>query len=371
MSWRDDLRPASFRGVPFSVRSDEVTTGRRVHAEAVGGVRLPSVQDLGEMTDAAQRHVWFVVGDDYAAARDALIRAVRLAGPGELVDPYHGRILVQIGAVTVTHGVDSGGGYCEFGVEAWLASDEATARTASRTTAAGLVTSTTAAATSAQADASTAYAAAQAVTSERAALQRLGAGLSRELARIYEVAGLDAEAVTYEVAGLLEEFAGLEEGTIDAALEVAAGIVVAVGGVSELARLSVVAIDRLIRWIGIDAACRIATSTTYSSADSAEHDAAAIVEAIAALEGTESTPPETLAAAEAARVGIVQVLTARAARLPRLAWITLAEPIPAVVLSQRLYGTAARADQIVALNDVADPSRMVGRLRVLASPVIP
>jgi prophage DNA circulation protein len=97
MGWRDNYRPASFRGVPFYVDSHDASFGRRTQSHEYPGRDEPYTEDLGrkqrEFTIDA-----YVIGDDYFAARDALIAAVEQLGAGTLVHPYLGELQVD-GAV--------------------------------------------------------------------------------------------------------------------------------------------------------------------------------------------------------------------------------------------------------------------------------
>lgn len=90
MSWRDRLRPASFRGVEFSVLTIESEFGRRQVTHQAALVDVPTAEDLGRAADSFQVE-GYLVGDDYDLARDELIKAIRdTAGPGRLVHPYQG-----------------------------------------------------------------------------------------------------------------------------------------------------------------------------------------------------------------------------------------------------------------------------------------
>lgn len=90
MSWRDRLRPASFRGVTFSVVTIESEYGRRQVTHQAALVDVPSAEDLGRAADSFQVE-GFCVGEDYDIQRDKLIVAIRdTAGPGRLVHPYQG-----------------------------------------------------------------------------------------------------------------------------------------------------------------------------------------------------------------------------------------------------------------------------------------
>lgn len=102
-SWKDNLRPASFRGVPFQVEDDEGTFGRRVQVHEYPNRDKPYTEDLGRATRRFTLNA-YLVGDDFFEARDRLIVAIDTPGPGTLVHPYYGEIAVCIdGEVRVSH----------------------------------------------------------------------------------------------------------------------------------------------------------------------------------------------------------------------------------------------------------------------------
>ncbi|WP_336212037.1 DNA circularization protein [Enterobacter sp. P82] len=101
--WRDRLREASFRGVPFSVEDDEGTFGRRVQVHEYPNRDKPFTEDLGRATRRMTINA-YLIGDDYADKRDRLIGAVETAGPGTLVHPQYGEMQGSIdGQVRLTH----------------------------------------------------------------------------------------------------------------------------------------------------------------------------------------------------------------------------------------------------------------------------
>lgn len=108
MTWRDELRPASFRGVPFLVESSEQKLGRRAVQTEYPGRDEPFPEDLG-------RRAWgdsltaFVIGEDHLQQAQRLAEAINQYGPGELVHPYLGSRLVQIGEVSLRHSSREGG----------------------------------------------------------------------------------------------------------------------------------------------------------------------------------------------------------------------------------------------------------------------
>lgn len=115
MSWRDQLQPASFRGVPFEVESDDASFGRRVEVHEYPSKDIPLAEDLGRKA-REKNLVAFVIGADYMAKRDALLEACEKAGAGELVHPYYGRMMVTLTDVRVSHSMLEGG-MCRFNLQ--------------------------------------------------------------------------------------------------------------------------------------------------------------------------------------------------------------------------------------------------------------
>ncbi|HCS44012.1 MAG TPA: hypothetical protein DIW52_14490 [Pseudomonas sp.] len=108
MTWRDNYRPASFRGVPFYVESADSTHGRRqaVHEHAQRDV--PYTEDLGRK--AREFSVsGYLIGLEYQTQRDELIKACETAGPGVLVHPYRGEMTVTCRGLGVSESSGEGG----------------------------------------------------------------------------------------------------------------------------------------------------------------------------------------------------------------------------------------------------------------------
>lgn len=93
MSWRDNLLPASFRGVSFFVESESEEFGPAYQVHQYPLRTRPYTEYLG---GAAQqwRMGLFVLGEDYMQQRDALRTALATPGPGTLVHPKLGRLEV-------------------------------------------------------------------------------------------------------------------------------------------------------------------------------------------------------------------------------------------------------------------------------------
>jgi prophage DNA circulation protein len=91
MSWRDQLQPASWRGIGFKVNSSRIVRGRRVAVHEYPFRDEVWVEDLGRGTRIIS-FTGFLVGDDCYSQRDALVRAAEQPGPGELIHPSLGSL---------------------------------------------------------------------------------------------------------------------------------------------------------------------------------------------------------------------------------------------------------------------------------------
>lgn len=87
MSWRDNLRQASFRGVVFHVDDRKLATGRRLHVHEFPKRNSPFPEDMGKKTRKYEVDA-YVLGDDYMARRDRLVAACEREGAGQLVDHW-------------------------------------------------------------------------------------------------------------------------------------------------------------------------------------------------------------------------------------------------------------------------------------------
>ena len=103
MAWRDNLRPASFRGVEFQIDdADSPIAGRRTARHEYPGQDVPFIEDMGKRTKEYSFDAW-VIGDDYQEQGDRLIEACDAAGPGEMVHPYYGSREVMCEACDSSH----------------------------------------------------------------------------------------------------------------------------------------------------------------------------------------------------------------------------------------------------------------------------
>lgn len=93
--WQAALLPASFRGVPFGVSDERGSAGRRGRVHEYPFRDMPYAEDLGRRARRWQV-TGFVLGDDAALQRNALITACEQKGPGILIHPTLGLLRVQV-----------------------------------------------------------------------------------------------------------------------------------------------------------------------------------------------------------------------------------------------------------------------------------
>lgn len=108
MSYREHLRPASFRGVPFEVEGSQGTFGRRTVTHEYPQRDTPYIEDLGRATRKFSISA-FVVEPNYLAKRDRVLAALEQAGPGTLVHPFYGSMEVSVESFTIRETKQDGG----------------------------------------------------------------------------------------------------------------------------------------------------------------------------------------------------------------------------------------------------------------------
>lgn len=110
MGWRDRLQAASFRGVAFEYRSDDLSgVGRRNQVNEYPKREQGLVEDMGRGTERIDIEA-ILIGKDYLRQLESLLKALRAPGAGELVHPFYGRLQVVADAnCRVRHSFEDGG----------------------------------------------------------------------------------------------------------------------------------------------------------------------------------------------------------------------------------------------------------------------
>lgn len=107
-NWREQLQPASWRGVPFEVLNESSPFGRRVQVHEFVQRDQPYAEDLGRVVRTFSV-TGFVGGDDCLVKRDTLLAALDEPGLGELILPAWGAFQATALPGTVQHARDEGG----------------------------------------------------------------------------------------------------------------------------------------------------------------------------------------------------------------------------------------------------------------------
>jgi prophage DNA circulation protein len=114
--WLADYQQASFRGVPFLIRSHERAGGRRVAAHEYPFRDVGSAEDMGRR-QITYRLRAYVVGSpsiSYFPARDALQAAFDAPGTGTLVHPFLGSVTVLCATATLSEGEAGNSAYWDL-----------------------------------------------------------------------------------------------------------------------------------------------------------------------------------------------------------------------------------------------------------------
>lgn len=98
-TWRNKLRPSSFRGVPFEVKSREGKGGRRGPDHEYPDRDEGYPEDLGRKLRRYSVEAFLLasrLGGNYMPARDRLLTALEAKGPGEYIDLWGDAWVVQV-----------------------------------------------------------------------------------------------------------------------------------------------------------------------------------------------------------------------------------------------------------------------------------
>lgn len=396
VSWKDELREASFRGEPmFLVTKSRRQGGRRGPTHEYPQSDVPFAQDTG--AKALRFSVEGVVhGDDYAADVKRLEAAFAEKGPGLYVDPWRGEIQVQVRDWSFGEAVETGG-TVPYSVDF----DEAGRDrhpTAAVDTGAGL-SAAAAAAEIAAADrfervfstssvpeflrdearrtAEDQIAAVRGLGTGLTALDDAAAGFNRALSEAADAVAsalpadlLAAAASVMAAAETALSIGGIRVksllslralGDIDLAeqaLALAATPTLARGAANRLVQLE------LYRDLALARSAAALPGWDFDSQDAAVAAQTELAGAIdAALVQTGRAAPiladpgrqASHRALRSLRTAVVRDVAARSGGLARIVRREIPAPAPSVVVAYRLYGDASRAGEISARNGLSHP----------------
>lgn len=383
MSWKDELRPASFsrstayggsETVRFHVLSRDFETGRRVVVSDSPGRDDPFVEDLGRAGRRINLQAYFL-GDDYRQRRDQLLRMIADSpGPGFYNDPWTRTFRVQPGRVSVREERDAGG-YAVVAVE--FTEDPAPVVVATSTPtvvlddAAEVIVTATRETLATELETtgvpqSAVDAAANEVTKVGSALTSVSAipGLvskSAELLRKARNLIHQAHTLVIEPSNLASELASAFDETWDVLTNAATALEVyrrlddlvpePLRGTRESKNAG--AVIFAARDLSVAGWARELARRPHASWDDAVAARGVIVDRIDAL--IAGAAGSRFDALRSLRAAVAHAVPDPAADLPRLRRVVLPATMPAVVVAYRYFADRDRSDEIVQRNDVANP----------------
>ncbi len=389
LDWRSRMRPGSFRGVPFLVTDHSLQFGRRKVMLEVDGAEGADLEDTGRTGDRFTVEA-FVIGPAYMSRRDKLKAALQEKGPGRLVHPWLGEMVVEVSAeLPRLSESTSEGGMAKFTIvfqePRRKALPAATADTKARVTAA---------ADKAAAASKSAFAKLMDTVHQIGAyVQKAIDTVNKVKDAIDDVRQQISAAVQFisDTAAAITNFANSVAAIIRSPLELVSGIqsVVAsvMGGVNSV-KSAVRSLGTLMEFGGEDAP----SSPTPQARQAARNlrairhafRTAAVIEVSRAAAGMtfdtaadaellksellghfdtlldESEDDGEFAALQELRAAVSDHLDRTAIDLPRLVPYTPPVTVPSLVLAWRLYGDPLREAEICQLNGVTHPAFVPG-----------
>ncbi len=397
-TWRGGLRSASFRGAGFKVTGTVSEDGRRVASHVFPLRDTPFSEDLGR----AQRTyavTGLVIGEDYFSERDALVEACAgSAEVGTLSHPFLGELRVRCVSVQYTESLKEGR-FAAFEMK-FVEAGEPPSPTESIDTYREVISTARRALKLAQ-SAYALYSAARgdlvgfAQTAALGYLQGLGRSLGLGWLSIpsFSLSALTADFTAIAASPVTDPaevaevatapYLSLATATPLPAIQAEPGTafasrVDAAPAAEPLALLLaetlrappyspdateavvLAALHNLTQDAAVAAAAEAAVSADWPNAGAAIDARDQVLAAVWAREdaAADGGDDDLYAAWKAVASAVQTDLTKRAARLPRRGLYSLPGTLPALALSQRLYGTATRADELVGLAGVPHPGFM-------------
>lgn len=400
MSWREQLKKASFKGIPFKVDTNEVEGGQRVAVHEYPFRNGVFPQPLGLRGDQFTVRA-FLIGDNYIANRDALIKAVKDYATGTLILPTQASRKVQ--AMSYRNGYDSSQGGIEFVDMTFVEAGLAIYPTQIVSTGTNVNASAAQAISTLKASFGKNFAtlgnqdfvvtAAQALTTSASSsiLQAIKSGSIISAASAQMTAAVNAfnaNVPTYlqnpllmagQLASLVAQVSTVYSLPVN--LYAAYKNLLNFGiGLPTVAPITTQKAQQaanqtaLVSFVQQNALVGMANASAQINFDS-YNDAVSLRDELADLMDDQlialgaTGDDDSYNDLNALRAAVIQDITTRAANLARIRTVTLNQSIPALVLAYQLYQSTDNADDLVARNKVENPGFMpAGRpLEILVS----
>lgn len=386
-SWKDKLRPASFRGIPFFIDSSQFTGGRRVVNHEFPDRDTPYAEDLGK-AGASFKVEGHLLGDDYFEQKARMRAAADKYGAGELIHPYFGTMLVQCGAFAIDED-NKEGRICKISFQFYEAGDNRQPKAVNDKTAV-LQNNTLTAVTASKSAFDKAFSVAKApgfvVDSARKAVAKAATiyqnstkstrTLAEETANLaYGITNLrtSVDDLLQEPSKLserlLNSFALLEEalGTPEGKLQAYAPFIT-FGQVSseqaatpsrERERQNDAEFSNFMKRVAVASSVSAASEKEYSSTQEALKARDDLTDRIEEIL-QETNDDDVFAAFEALNASLVQVLPDDDSDLPNIQKVTLPDTMPSLVVAYDLFERADAEEDLILRNKIRNPGFIVG-----------
>ena len=378
MTWTEQIRPASFRGVGFQVDTHSISGQVRGDVYELEDTTKGQVLGLG-----ARRHRidGFIHGEG-SVARSLALRAALEIGEGVLVHPLYGELTVQIGQFSVESDRTR---HERFSVSFEAIEIDPAPYVPLPDPDSLLEAAIAAARRSVLDDFLGAFAVAgdlaDSVLDEAEAI--VNRGLDGVAAALSAVA--DARAAVARIAEIKADVRAL----LLAPQKFADAVLALFADIADLFALqrsvspevpvldshptasdaqadtNAVAVRQLLAVGALVRGAELFPGWSFSSSTAALASAGDLASAMQSEE--EIATPDTAAALADVRVALGVAAASVAGDLVPIESVTLDEPESAVLLAHRLYGDPDRADDIVERNDAADPGALIGSVNVAAA----
>lgn len=403
-NWPQTLWPTSYKGVPFWFENDDESGGRGLVVHEFVNRDVPFIEDLGERARSYSGHA-YVHGDAADAAALALISALTTRGPGPLVLPLFGPVIVRarnfrrksekdkLGFVAFqVHFVREGAPTALVSVASLANIAFSAAASLAQTVAANFTASLTVVG---QADyvvaaagdgVATAAAAIDAMRTGNAVDPATSAIVRDEVSSIVAVAATafnaetaPGQSVTDLAASVVQAARDLGDGM--APETAAAAMLDMVDAFAPLPpriytapsqadwAINVAAGERLARLAALTAFAEAVIRRTYASRPEGITARAQVAARFGAeLDACNGAPDAALyVAIQTLRAAVVDYLSHLIADLKPVVTVETARSLPSLALAWRLYADPLRASELVARNQVRHPSFMPTEFQALAA----
>jgi prophage DNA circulation protein len=388
--YRDTLHPASFRGVPFVVNSDESEGGRKTIRHEYVNSDFPYIEDLGKAAKEFSVEA-MVVGNDFLTQEKRLTDACEVEGQGELVHPYYGRLVVTVdGKPRVRHSKEDGA--CSYITIHFVRTD----RTPFQFPPSDAITGVLSAAGAALEDINSGFQAVFSVTNKAA--YYVATASAKVNAAITAIRGIKAQArklaeFNAKIGQLVTDANILMLSPGDLALSLQDAMTFNFGGGSASnpynlkAKLSdfyeivglftfgdddispddnLATVNNLVQTSAAIVAARIIVDINFVSADDALRVRDIALDKLDSIMA--ATEDDALfASLISLKAILVQNVEARAVDLPRIQTYAPAQAVSSLVLSHTLYGDLSGEQDIIDRNRVRNPAFISGPLEVLSA----